>query len=107
MECRNCGAENEDDAEFCSKCGEPLKEVSHDDRRRYRRSRGYYHRRAVCFGLPYGNLVGPLIAGAVLILIGLSLIYGFNFWQYIWNIILILVGILIILGVILNRRHPP
>jgi uncharacterized membrane protein YvbJ len=28
--CHNCGAENEDDEDYCSKCGEPLKE---DDKR--------------------------------------------------------------------------
>ncbi len=26
--CHNCGTKNDDDAEFCSKCGEPLKDVS-------------------------------------------------------------------------------
>ena len=32
--CHNCGTKNEDDAEFCSKCGEPLRDVTDYDRRR-------------------------------------------------------------------------
>jgi hypothetical protein len=62
-----------------------------DDYERYRYRTG-------CFGLPYGGLIWGLILGSFLILIGISLFFGFDIWRYLGTIILILLGILIILG---------
>ncbi|HMK54397.1 MAG TPA: zinc-ribbon domain-containing protein [Methanobacteriaceae archaeon] len=100
--CHNCGTKNDDDAEYCSKCGTPLKESA--DNRRHREE--YRHRqRNQCFGLPHGNLIGPLIIGAILILVGLSSFYGFQVWTYIWPAIIILVGLLIVVGAIFGYRN--
>jgi len=98
--CEECGKQNEEDAEYCSKCGNPLKEDKH-----HRRSRDYKRRqREECFGLPYGNIIVPIIIGVILIIVGLSSVYGFNAWVYIWPAIIIIVGLLIILGAILRAR---
>ncbi|BDZ71592.1 zinc-ribbon domain-containing protein [Methanobacterium petrolearium] len=105
--CHNCGTKNDDDAEFCSKCGEPLKEVSdYGGRRRPRRDDRYYRERHECFGLPHGNIIGPLIAGVILILLGLASFTGFkNIWTYIWPAIIIIVGLLIIVGAIYGTQR--
>lgn len=104
--CHNCGTENDDDAEFCSKCGEPLKEVSYEGRRRRRHDERYYRERQECFGLPHGNIIGPLIAGVILILIGIASFTGFqNIWTYIWPAIIIIVGLLIIVGAFYGTRR--
>jgi uncharacterized membrane protein YvbJ len=98
--CDSCGKQNEEDAEYCSKCGNPLKggqnmRDSRDHRQRQRNE---------CFGLPYGNIIVPIIIGVILILIGLSSVYGFHFWTYIWPILIVIVGILIIAGAIYSTR---
>lgn len=99
--CDECGKQNEDDAEYCSKCGNPLRKDN------YRRSsRDYRHRqRQECFGLPYGNLIMPIIIGVILILLGLSSVYGFEFWTYFWPAIIIIIGILIIAGAIYSTKN--
>lgn len=56
------------------------------------------------FGLPYGNLIGPLIAGIILIMIGLSAFIGWDIWNYLWVVIIIIIGLLIILGAIYSRK---
>lgn len=109
--CHNCGTKNEDDAEYCSKCGEPLKDVrDYEERRHYRRDR---HREKEacfgnghdeCFGLPHGNIIGPLIVGVILILIGLSTFYGFDIWNYLGPIIIVIIGILIVVGAIYGTQ---
>jgi uncharacterized membrane protein YvbJ len=109
--CHNCGTKNEDDAEFCSKCGEPLKDVrDYDDDRYHRRHRHrddrYYRQRNECFGLPHGNIVGPLIAGVILILIGIASFTGFqDIWTYIWPAIIIIVGLMIIVGAMYGAQR--
>lgn len=105
--CHNCGTKNEDDDEFCSKCGEPLKEVRDERHHRHRHHRDdrYYRERQECFGLPHGNIIGPLIGGLILILVGLAAFTGFqNIWTYIWPAIIIIIGLLIIVGAIYGAR---
>ena len=92
--CDKCGAKNDEESEFCSKCGTELKE---GNRRRHNYN---YRQREECFGLPYGSLIVGIIVGILLVLFGLSAIYGFNIWTYIWPIIIIIIGILIIAGAI-------
>jgi uncharacterized membrane protein YvbJ len=99
--CEECGKQNEDEAEYCSKCGNPLKEDQHR-----RRSRDYRRQqRDECFGLPHGNIIVPIIIGVILILSGLSSVYGFNIWMYIWPALIIIIGLLIILGAIYRARR--
>jgi uncharacterized membrane protein YvbJ len=101
--CHECGTKNEEDAEYCSKCGSSLKE-NPDERHRNRRDYRYRQRNE-CFGLPNGGLIVGIIFGAILILFGISSIYGFAFWVYFWPVIIIIVGILIIAGAITNYRR--
>lgn len=56
--------------------------------------------RKECFGLPYGNLIFAIVAGIFLILIGLSSIIGIDIWNYIWPIMAIIIGLVIILAAI-------
>jgi ribosomal protein L40E len=102
--CHKCGTKNEDDAEYCSKCGSSLKDSDDDyrDRRHRRRRDDGYPPRGECFGLPHGGLIVGLIVGILLILFGISSIYGFGFWQYIWPIIIVIIGVLFVAGAIYN-----
>jgi hypothetical protein len=61
--------------------------------------------RRECFGLPYGNLIGPLIVGMFLILMGLSFYFGWDFWSYIWPVLIIIIGVLIIAGAIFGYKN--
>jgi uncharacterized membrane protein YvbJ len=112
--CHNCGTKNEDDDEFCSKCGTSLKQ---DNERRYRQERRQrrrdecfgmeqrQHPRNECFGLPGGNIIVPLIIGVFLILAGLSSIYGFQYLQYLGPALIVFIGLLIIAGAIYRARR--
>ena len=100
--CEECGTKNDDEAEYCSKCGNPLKGDKH-----HHRSHDYRKRqRDECFGLPHGNIIGPIIFGVILILVGLSSVYGFDIWQYIWPALIVIIGLLIIIGAIYRARRP-
>jgi uncharacterized membrane protein YvbJ len=99
--CHNCGTKNEEEDEYCSKCGTPLKETVEKRYRPEHRRR----QRDECFGLPHGNIIVPLVIGVILILSGLSAIYGFEFWQYLWPALIVLIGLLIIAGAIYQTRR--
>ena len=106
--CKDCGTKNDDDAEYCSKCGSSLQGNGDRPDERHRHHGDYrYRQRNECFGLPNGGLIVGIIFGALLILFGISSIYGFAFWRYVWPIVIVIVGILIIAGAITsyNRRR--
>ncbi|AIS31859.1 MULTISPECIES: zinc-ribbon domain-containing protein [Methanobacterium] len=105
--CHNCGTKNEDDAEFCSKCGEPLRDVTdYDRRRRHHRDDRYYRQKNECFGLPHGNIIGPVIGGVILILVGVTAFTGFtNIWQYVWPAFIIIIGLLIVIGAVYRSQR--
>jgi uncharacterized membrane protein YvbJ len=103
--CHNCGTKNDDESEYCSKCGTPLKDSpDYDEDRRRRRDERYQHRNE-CFGMPHGNIIGPVIAGVILILIGISAFTSFNFWNYLWPAIIIIVGLIIVGGAIYRSKN--
>jgi uncharacterized membrane protein YvbJ len=80
--CHECGTKNDEEAEYCSKCGALLK--NSDDRDviyRHRRDRRYRNRNEY-FGLPNGGMVVGLIFGVLLILFGVSSFYGIELWKY-------------------------
>jgi len=64
-----------------------------------------------CFGLPHGGLIVGLIFGLIIVLIGFGLFLQasgiiVNFGNYIWPLILIIFGILIIIAAIYSmQRH--
>jgi hypothetical protein len=94
---------NDDDAEYCSKCGTPLKGNGEDSHgRRYHDRDARYHHRNECFGLPNGGLIVGIVFGILLILFGISSIYGFAFWDYVWPLVVVLFGILIVVSAIYN-----
>lgn len=64
----------------------------------------YEHRRHRRSGLPYGHLIWPLVIGIILICTGLSDLVKIDIWQYIWPMIAIVLGILVITGGILSSR---
>jgi len=63
-----------------------------------------------CFGLPHGGIIASVVVGAIIIFVGLGLYlqasgYNVNFWPFIWPIVLIIFGILILLGALYRRRR--
>ncbi len=89
--CQKCGTKNEDNADYCIKCGANLQTGTHISQRHERKKA-----EEDCFGLPNGNAIGGIILGIVVLLWGLTMILDitFNFWY----IILIIFGVLMIAG---------
>ncbi len=55
------------------------------------------------YGYP-GGIIGPVIGGGILILVGLSSLFGWNIWEYFWEILVIIIGLFIIIGAIYRNR---
>ena len=100
--CHECGTKNDDDAEYCSKCGTSLKDRDDRDERHRRRRERRHRRRNDSFGLPNGGIVVGLLFGVLLIMIGVSTFYGVSLWRYLWPIIIVIIGVLIVAGTISN-----
>ncbi|MCW4053105.1 MAG: zinc ribbon domain-containing protein [Candidatus Bathyarchaeota archaeon] len=99
--CTKCGTKNEEDAEMCSSCGAHLRMSRRIDRGRSGSDCfGSRNRREdECFGLPHGGAIIGIIFGAIIILVGLALLYDWSvLWSYFWPFIVIIFGILIISG---------
>ena len=71
--------------------------MDEDNDQEYQRHRMYR--------FPYFRLIFLLIVGIVLILLGLSSLFGIDVWHYIWPVIAIILGLVIILGVIFGQRR--
>lgn len=84
--CPECGEQNEDDAEFCAKCGASLKPS--------RISRRYRREREMCFGVPVGGYTWALLFGLVIVLWGASQLVGFNL--EFWPIFAVVFGLIIL-----------
>ena len=97
--CQKCGTKNEDNADYCLKCGANLQTGTHVSKRHERKKA-----EEDCFGLPNGNAIGGIILGIVVLLWGLTMILDitFNFWY----IILILFGVLMIAGALYKITRP-
>ena len=50
------------------------------------------------------NTIAPLIAGVILIMVGLSAFYGFQYLQYLGTTLIVIIGILIMLWQYRSRR---
>ena len=97
--CTKCGTKNPDDAKVCTQCGASLYPRAEPARRRERPPE------KECFGLPHGGAIFGLFIGIIIILWGLTQIFG---WEVgIWNFAIIVFGILIVAGAIygLTRRR--
>jgi len=115
--CTKCGAKNEDEASNCDNCGAPL-QVSRPEKRGWeeeieRRAEEFGERaekfgkrmEGECFGLPGGGAIFGLLIGAIIVLVGLSELLG---WQIDFGpMAIIIVGILFVAGAIygLSRRR--
>jgi len=100
--CTKCGAKNEETAAVCVKCGAPLHKTAAPP--------WTYERRQAekeCFGLPHGGAIVGLIIGMIIILVGVSQLPGIDFGEYIWPLIIIIFGILLIAGALYgySRRY--
>ena len=106
--CSKCGTKNDDTARNCTNCGAPLYTVGGtypgSEREHYRRVENE------CFGLPNGGMIAGLVFGIIVLFIGLGLFlqaggYIVNFGNYIWPILLIIFGLLVVLGAVYGRRR--
>ena len=102
--CPKCGTQNDDTAEFCTKCGASLQTKTDSYRRRERRKA-----EQECFGLPHGGAIAGIVLGAIVLLWGISMLLqqtgiittSINFWY----IIIIVVGVLIVAGALYKMTH--
>ena len=97
--CTKCGTKNEEDAAVCVKCGASL--VARPAWRRERRRREKEEQE--CFGLPHGGAIVGLIIGIIIILVGISQVPGIlppdiELWDYLWPIMIIVIGVLVLAG---------
>jgi ribosomal protein L40E len=89
--CTKCGTKNEDDAEVCAKCKEPLV-----GRTRVKRERR--HKENECFGLPHGGSIAGLVIGLLIILWGVTSFLDIEL--PLWSFIIIIFGTLMVAGAI-------
>jgi len=93
--CTKCGRENEEGATYCVNCGAALGRTERSEKRP----------RDECFGLPHGGAIFGLFIGAIIILVGLTSVFG---WQIdVGSFAIIVIGILFVAGAIyaLTRRR--
>jgi uncharacterized membrane protein YvbJ len=111
VHCPKCWTKNEEDAKYCAKCGAALEgsrsaraldsvdEWGEDIGKRVGRWGEQFGKRVEdeCFRLPKGGAVAGLIIGIIIVLAGVFLVTGFEF---IWPVLIIVLGILIIAGAV-------
>ena len=106
--CTKCGTKNDEGAIHCTKCGANL-EISLEKRfeRGMEEWGEQFGKRAEeeCFGLPHGGLIVGLIAGIIIIIVGLSFVPGLIPDEVrevtdplFWPVLIIIFGILIAAG---------
>jgi len=98
--CTKCGTKNEEDATLCVKCKEPLN-VYQTVRRERRQKENE------CFGLPNGGAIAGLVIGLIIVLWGVTSVLDMDFGSYLWAIIIIIFGTLMVAGALytMNRRR--
>ena len=104
--CSKCGTQNPDTNTVCSNCGAPLYTVG----QRYVGSdREHYHRMEnECFGLPNGGMIVGIVIGIIIVLAGLGLFlqtYGIQIQTWLWPVVVIIFGLLILIGAVFGRRR--
>lgn len=91
--CWKCGAENDDDAVNCGRCGAPLRPPT---RRTYRRR----DEDDLCFEPSRGLHIWGVFFGILIILAGvISLLEGFvswASWHRLWPFVVIIIGLFVI-----------
>ncbi len=101
--CTRCGTLNSDSAGTCQNCGAPLvmepasRPYAYHEHHRHYEDREHHHG---------GAGIGLLIAGLFIVLIGVAAFAGISIWEFIWPLILIVIGIWVLtLGLRRNRRY--
>jgi ribosomal protein L40E len=98
--CNRCGAENDEEADVCVKCGASLGATVHRVRRRDYKS-------DMCFGRRGGTPLLGLLFGLMILLWGLSSLMGGMFrWMRVynlWPILIIVLGLMILWDNLSNR----
>jgi len=99
---------NDDNAEFCVKCGASLRTGTYESRRWERR-----RAESECFGLPHGGAIVGLAIGIIVLLWGffsLARQAGWINWTPdLWYVVIIVVGVLLVAGAAykMNRSKQP
>jgi F0F1-type ATP synthase assembly protein I len=110
--CTHCGTENEDDAEYCVKCGAKLTVSTEKSiEKRIEKGAEEFGKRAEmwaenfgkqteqeCFGLPHGGTIFGLLIGTIIVLVGITSLAGIEL--EFWPLIIIIFGLLIFGGAI-------
>ncbi len=106
--CTRCGTRNPDDAKVCSNCGAPLYTVGE----RYPGSEREHYQKMEneCFGLPNGGMIVATLVGLIIIIAGVGLFLQAsglieNFGSYLWPLIIIIFGVLIVVAGLFGRRR--
>jgi len=97
--CQKCGTKNEDNADYCLKCGANLQTGTPVSQRHERKKA-----EQDCFGLPNGGAIAGIVFGIMILLLGLTLWLDIDF--PFWYIILIIFGILIVAGALYKITRP-
>jgi hypothetical protein len=116
--CIKCGAENNDDSHYCSKCGAAFAPKNLETRvedfgqraeewgeeiGRRAESWGKHTGKRMekeCFGLPHGGTIIGIIFGLFIIIVGLGMIYDWNL--NIGAYVIIIIGVLIAVSAVYN-----
>lgn len=99
--CSKCGAKNEDNAEVCARCGEPLLRPEERGRGPLRGEglRSLRGRRSPSFwGIFFGLLI--ILCGAIWLL---NEVFPWLIWDRLWPFILILFGAAVIIRALTRR----
>lgn len=104
VECSSCGKDNAEDAEYCIKCGASLRAVKLREKREDCFG-GPDRPEDECFGLPYAGAIAGIIAGLVIIFLGLSIVFRWHFWWYLLPLVGLIIGLLIIIGALYSIRR--
>ena len=98
--CTKCGTKNEEDAVICVNCKEPLMSDQTVKRERRRKENE-------CFGLPHGGAIAGLVIGLIIILWGVTSVLDIEFGDYLWALVIIIFGTLMVAGALysMGRRR--
>jgi uncharacterized membrane protein YvbJ len=98
--CTKCGTKNDEDAVICANCKEPLMSSQTVRHQRQRKENE-------CFGLPHGGSIAGLVIGLIIILWGVTTVLDINFGNYLWAIVVVIFGTLMVAGALysMNRKR--
>ena len=107
--CTKCGTKNEENVKSCINCNESLMitQTARGNRKRKEDNCFGSQKENDCFGLPHGGAIGGILIGLIIVLWGLSSFLDISFGSYMWPIIIIIFGTLMVIGALysMNRRR--